>query len=777
MDKDELMSIKDENDYFIKTIIKKKYCHEGENGLDDIKERFRRTLKSTDFSNVDYFVDNVLFNTFIPGGSIIYGFGSNKNISMSNCYFIPIEEDSIDGIGKAISRNMKVFSWRGGVGNSFEILRPKGSKVNNAANSSTGSVSFMPLFSNATQTIGQNGRRGASIFSHAIWHPDIEDFIKSKAYPEEVFTRDILNNTLPKITGANISVKLTNDFMEKVETDEDWNLVFPDINDKNYSKWNGDLSEWKGSINTYKIVKSSSLLKLIAESSWKYAEPGVLFWDNVIDDTPMSVVDRLKPRGVNPCGEEILANYDSCNLGAMVLYKFVDNPYSKSSKFNLDMFKKHVRLAVEFMDIVLDLNKHPLEEQNEINKYGRKIGLGITGLADMLAMLSSVYGSDESINITRDILSRKALEEVKESIELAIKKGPCEALLDLKTRKRFANHKYFKRLSEIYKDELEVSLDNLIVNHGLRNISLSTIAPTGTISIVMGNCTSGIEPLFSFEYYRKSTLLDKQVRVIHPILFNYLLENNPSDLDLPKDQLMKKYNYIESHSLNYKKRIDMQSACQEFITDSISSTINLPKETTVEQIMDIYKYAYKKRLKGITIYRDGCDLSGILSQTENNTESDNKVIITKESIKNIEEARRYRVKWKNNIKTYITVTLRDSNPIEVFAKVPKEAGLEKGNFNPQAYLEKQGYWDALCRLISLDLRSGIPLEEIVKQLDRSSYAMYDLPAIIKRILSQFLPKKSKESNQYEICPECGEPSLTNQNGCEVCLNCGYSKCS
>ncbi|MGB9674613.1 MAG: adenosylcobalamin-dependent ribonucleoside-diphosphate reductase [Nanopusillaceae archaeon] len=508
-------TVKKENDMFIETIIRKKYCHDNENSLKDIKERFRKVLsKVKDFTDVDYFIDEMLFNTFIPGGSIIYGFGSEKNISMSNCYYIPILEDSIEGISKAMSENMKVFSWRGGVGNSFEILRPKGSPVNNAAKTSTGSVSFMPLFSNATQTIGQNGRRGASIFSHAIWHPDILDFIKSKAHPEEVFEKDLLNNTLPKITGANISVKLTDEFMKAVENDDDWNLVFPDLKDPNYSSWNGDIKEWKGSIKVYKTVKARDLMKLIAESAWNYAEPGVLYWDTVVNNTPMSVIPQLKPRGVNPCGEEILADYDSCNLGAMVLYKFVKNPYTPKASFDYERFKKDVQLAVEFMDIVLDMNKHPLKEQNEINMYGRKIGLGITGLADMLAMSNEIYGSDSSLNLVRDVLSRKAIYEVDKSISLAITKGMCPALTNSKLRTEFSKHKYFKNLENISKKAGIVSynIPDKIKTYGLRNISLSTIAPTGTISIVMGNCTSGIEPLFSFEYYRKSNLIDKKVR-------------------------------------------------------------------------------------------------------------------------------------------------------------------------------------------------------------------------------------------------------------------------
>ena len=781
MDTKEIESILKENNNFVESIIAKKYLQDDEHSLQDIKERFRRILKDkTDFSDVDYFVDEMLFNTFIPGGSILFGLGSNKKVSMSNCYYIPIEQDSIEGIGKAIAKNMKVFSWRGGVGNSFEILRPKDTKVDNASRTSSGSVSFMPLFSNATQTIGQNGRRGASIFTHAIWHPDVEDFIKSKSNPEEVFERDALNNTLPKITGANISVKLTKAFMEAVEKDADWDLVFPDVDDPEFKNWDGDLSVYKGKLNHYKTVKAKELMKQIAYSAWSFAEPGVSFWDTVIDHTPMSVIERLKPRGLNPCGEEILANYDSCNLGALVLHNFVKNPFTEDAYFDFTRFSRDVAVAVEFMDIILDLNKHPLEEQTEVNKYGRKIGLGITGLADMLAMLNVDYGNDESLAQVKNVMLRKALFETKASLELAKRKGACPALQDETNRLKFAKHKYFQNLFKQSKEDLNLEQD--MIKYGLRNISLSTIAPTGTISIVMDNCTSGIEPLFMFEYTRKSNLIDKDVRIIHPTLFNYLVKNKPEDLDLDKDQLLKKYHYVESHALDYKQRLKMQSICQEFTTDSISSTVNLPNSTTVDDIFELYIMAHKLNLKGVTVYRDGCNLGGILQSTEKTTDSEDEEVeipLVKEGIKDLEEARRYRVRWKNNIKTYITVTVRKDEdgirPLEIFTKVPKEAGLEKGNFNSTLFLERQGYWDSMCRLLSLDLRYNIPLEEIIKQLDGSAYAMYDLPSILRRILVKFLPT-DKKTTEYETCPECGEKTLIRQGGCYVCTSCGYSKC-
>jgi ribonucleoside-diphosphate reductase alpha chain len=789
MDQKDIDAITSEKEQMINSILKQKYCHNNENSIQDIKQRFSKTLEKNQFHSIfeketNTTIIDILFDTFIPGGSIIFGFGSNRNASLSNCYFVPIQEDSIEGIGKALTENMRVFSWRGGVGNSFEILRPKGTKVNNAANTSSGSVSFMPLFSTATQTIGQNGRRGASIFSHAIWHPDVIDFIKSKSHPEEVFERDTLNNTLPKITGANISVKITGNFMKAYEANAFWQLIFPDVEYENYtSEWKGDLSTYKGPIKTYNIIKAKDLMKQIATSAWTFAEPGVLFWDNILKNTPMAVFPQFVPNGVNPCGEQILPDYGSCNLGAMVLHNFVENPYTSKAKFNFEKFQRHVKLAVEFMDFVISVNKHPLARQNKIDQLGRKIGLGITGLGDCLAMLNLDYGSKESLDMIEKIMSTKAYFEIIASLELAKKLGPAPIFKkkNINNLKHdFAYHLYFQKVNEVARKFItsERNLSEEIETYGLRNVSLSTVAPTGTTSIIMNNCTSGIEPLFAFSYYRKSKLIDHEIRVIHPILFDYLVKNNPKDLDLSTEELVKKYHYVESHTLNYKQRIEVQSLCQRYVTDSISSTVNLPENTTVEQIEDLYVYAYHKGLKGITVYRDNCSLGGILN-TENKKE-EHKEKTQKLQLSSKEKSTRYQVKWKNTIKTYITVTENeDGIPVEVFTKVPKEAGLEKDTFNPALYLERQSYWDSLCRLTSLLLRYQIPLSDIIKQLDKSSYSMYDLPAILKRTLLDGVKEKgAKDQNPQKLtkCPQCGEKAYVNENGCGICYSCGYSKC-
>ena len=792
MDQKDIEVVTLEKEQMINSILKQKYCHGNENSISDIKQRFSKTLEKNQFQSIfeketGTTIIDILFDTFIPGGSIIFGFGSKRNASLSNCYFVPIREDSIEGIGQALTENMRVFSWRGGVGNSFEILRPKGTKVNNAANTSSGSVSFMPLFSTATQTIGQNGRRGASIFSHAIWHPDVIDFIKSKSHPEEVFERDTLNNTLPKITGANISVKVTDEFMNAYKNNLDWNLVFPDVEYENYtSEWKGDLTTYRGPIKQYNTVKAKDLMKQIGTSAWTFAEPGVLFWDTILKSTPMAVFPEFVPYGVNPCGEQILPNYGSCNLGAMVLHNFVDNPFTPKATFNFEKFQKHVKLAVEFMDFVITINKHPLDRQNKIDQLGRKIGLGITGLGDCLAMLNLDYGSKEALAMTEKIMVTKAYTETMASVELAKQLGPAPIFKKKNSkelRQKFANHTYFQRLQSvltILDIELAYDLSMQIQTYGLRNVGLSTIAPTGTTSIIMNNCTSGIEPLFAFAYYRKSKLIDHEVRVIHPVLFDYLVKHNPKDLDLPQEELVKKYHYVESHKLDYKQRIEMQSVCQKYVTDSISSTVNLPENTTIEDIENLYVLAYEKGLKGVTVYRDNCSLGGILN-TESKKEETKEEKTQKLQLSSKEKSTRYQVKWKNTIKTYITVTENENGiPVEVFTKVPKEAGLEKDTFNPALYLERQSYWDSLCRLTSLLLRYQIPLTDIIKQLDKSSYSMYDLPAILKRTLLDGVKEKgTKNLNPQKLtkCPQCGEKAYVNENGCGVCYSCGYSKCS
>ena len=800
----DLSSLVEENEKFCKEIEQKKYYQEGEKDWFDLVKRF--------YVLEDGFLTWLLENKyFLFGGSILANFNTkNKNCSLSNCYFIPVENDSIEAIGNTLTKNMRTFSWRGGVGNSLEVLRPKNEITNNASDRSTGSVSFMPLFSVATQTIGQEGRRGASILTHAIWHPDILDFINSKAFPEKVFAKDNLKDGyIPDISAANISVKLTDAFMSAEAEDKEWEFVFPDIqaNKDFYNReWDGDLQKWiekGGKIKSYGKIKARELLGNIAQACWEYAEPGVLFWDTAIKHTPMSVFPELRPMGVNPCGEEILAKYDACHLAAHVLYKYVENPWQPNAKFDFSLFRQAIRASVRAMDKLIDKNTHPLKEQEAVAKLGRKLGIGITGLADCLAMLGIKYDSEEAVVMAGKILCFKAFGELVETIELSKEKGACPVFRNAapQTKEQYAEHPFFKRVILDYCNFFDNSADPQhvyelfvadIKKYGVRNVATSTIAPTGTLSIIAGNCTSGIEPLFALSYKRRSRLADKDVEIIHPPLLKYLVQNGYVDCDLPEKEILEKFNYVQAHDVGYRQRILMQSICQRYTTDSISSTINLPENTTVEEIKEILLTAWKANLKGLTIYRNNCRLKGILlkeDKKENvvSVEKGKKELPTKIELSDEEMCIRYRVKWKNGSDVYLQITIdKQGCPLEVFARVPKQAGETKYGYNKTIVDEYQSLWDAVCRQVSIGLRYRIPLQEIVHQLERSANSMFDISAIIAKKLKQ-CAEKYKVNNgllindeqvdkQNGVCVHCGGNNVVRENGCLVCMDCGFSKC-
>ncbi len=803
---EKFLKIKQENDNFISEILRKKYLSDDESDWFDLVGRFRKSLepmskvyhylKSLD---VESFIDSMKNKRFIPGGSILHGFGTSKykNVSFSNCYYIPIENDSIEAIGDALTKTMRTFSYRGGVGISIEVLRPKNDEVSNSSKFSSGSVSFMPLFSNATQIIGQNGRRAALIISHHIDHPDVLDFIRSKAYPEMVFNNkdNQFNDTSVNISGANISVKLTNKFMQAYKSNESFEFRYPDIQDDKslYDRtWTGDFNNWSGLWKSYETMNAKDIMKVISECAWDYGEPGVLFWDNIIQQTPMAVFPSLVPRGVNPCGEQILQNYGNCLLSSLFLYKYVKNPFSENAEFDFYTFISDVRNAVIFMNYMIDLNNHPIDKQNETDELSRKIGLGISGLGDCLAMMNMRYGSSDSIKFIEKVMAVKAYAETYQSIELAqvYKKIAPVFLSNKASSELFFHHDYFKNIDNQFKslkDEIfpepnyKSIYDLLDGKYEMANVALSTVAPNGTISIMANNCTSGIEPLYMFKYKRRSKLFDEEITVVHPPLFDYLMKNNKLDEleNMSTKDLLNKYNYVESKDVDYHSRIKVQAVMQKYVTDSISSTINLPVTATKEDIENIYYEAWKSGLKGVTVFRDSCRLKGILQSSESKEELNSNIsYIEKAELDDLEKGNRHRILWKSKIKTYVTVTTSsDNNPKEIFAKVPKEAGIDINNlFDKDQYLERQSYWDAICRLISLSLRFNIPLSEITKQMDRSSYSMFDLPAIIKRILLTYDKDKTEIELKGVICPSCKQETLVKVNGCDHCNNCGFSTC-
>ncbi|HZJ98920.1 MAG TPA: adenosylcobalamin-dependent ribonucleoside-diphosphate reductase [Tissierellaceae bacterium] len=511
---------------------------------------------------------------FMPAGRILAGRGLDKlgrKITLSNCYVLPKVEDNIESIFDTAKYLARTYSYGGGCGLTLSKLRPRGARVNNAANTTTGAVSFMDLYSLVTGLIGMRGRRGALMLNLDVNHPDIEDFINVK-------------NDLDKVTYANISVNINDDFMEAVENDEEYQLYF---------KVEATGEEIR------KIVKAKDLFRILAKNNWNMAEPGLLYQDKINTWHLMSEDEDFEFAGVNPCAEETLPAFGSCNLASINLSRFVKNPFTKYALFEFEKFSETVRNGVIYLNEVLDENMklHPLEQQREMSKKLRQIGLGIMGAADMFIQLGVRYGSTESLSLIHQIGRTMINEALRQSALLAKEDG---------TFPSYCGETILK--SPFLLSNADDDVLDLVKEHGLRNSQLLTIPPTGSISTLVG-CSNGLEPIFQVSYTRKSESLfdeDTYYKVFTPIVKQYMDRNGINrEEDLP--------DYIVTTSnLDYRERIEVQATWQQYIDASISSTVNVANEFTVDQVEDLYMYAWRMGLKGVTIYRDGCARSGIL---------------------------------------------------------------------------------------------------------------------------------------------------------------------
>lgn len=517
----------------------------------------------------------------MPAGRILAGRGLDKlgrKITLSNCYVMPKVEDNIENIFDTAKYLARTYSYGGGCGLTLSNLRPKGAKVNNAANTTTGAVSFMDLYSLVTGLIGMRGRRGALMLNLDCDHPDIEDFINVK-------------NDLDKVNYANISVNIDDKFMEAVKNDEEYELYF-------------EVEATGEKIS--KMVRAKELFRTLAKNNWNMAEPGLLYKDKIDSWHLMSEDENFEYAGVNPCAEEPLPAFGSCNLSSINLSKFVKYPFTKYARFEFEKFGELVRDGVVYLNEILDENMtlHPLEQQREMSRRLRQIGLGVMGVADAFIKLGVKYGSEESINLIHQIGRTMINEALRQSALLAKEDGPfpdynAEAVLK----------------SPFLQANADEDVLELIEEYGLRNSQLLTIAPTGSISTLIG-CSNGVEPIFQVSYTRKSESLhheDTYYKVFTPIVKDYMDVNNiSSEEELPEF-------FITTSNLDYRERIDVQAAWQQYIDASISSTVNVPNEFTVDEVEDLYIYAWEKGIKGVTIYRDGCARSGILiSETTEN---------------------------------------------------------------------------------------------------------------------------------------------------------------
>lgn len=694
---------------------------------------------------------------FLFGGRILANRGlenKGRKISLSNCYVIEPPEDNIESIFDCAKKLARTYSYGGGCGVDISKLSPRGAKVNNAAKETTGSVSFMDLYSMVTGLIGQAGRRGALMLSLSCEHPDLEEFIGIKS-------------DLDRVTKANISIRITDKFMAAVKNRTPFTLSFTRLE--------------TGETIT-KEIDAYEMFHKMCEMNWDYAEPGMLFWDRINNWNLLSCDDEFEYAGTNPCAEEPLPAGGSCLLGSINLAEFACD-----TGFDFESFKHCVKSSVIALNEVLDegLPLHPLKEQRESVYDWRQIGLGIFGLADLLIKLGIKYGSPEAIDLCDMIGHTMADMAIKTSAVLAKEYGV------------YPKYKPEVEQSAFYSKNALGKTKELVESFGLRNSQLLTIAPTGSLSTMLG-VSGGIEPIFANYYTRKTESLkghDEYYKVYTPIVKEYMDKHGLKD-----DSELPDY-FVTAQTLDYKNRIYMQSIWQSHIDASISSTVNVPNNFTVEQVEDLYMTAWEAGLKGVTIFRDGCKRAGILTIKENAED-------TVEKPHNLE--RGMIIKADDNCigKKRTLRTGCGTLHCEAFFD-PDNGQLLETYFSKGSSGGCNNFMIGLSRMISLAARGGIDVYSIVDQLKSSgtcpSYAVRtatkhdtskgsSCPVAIGNALLEMYEEmmdevsfSDVEEKELEVitpkivpvskakCPQCGG-ELVFEGGCNTCKNCGWSKC-
>lgn len=702
----------------------------------------------------------ILEKKFLFGGRILSNRGLDKKgikTTLSNCYVIEPPEDNIESIFDCAKKLARTYSYGGGCGVDISKLAPRGAKVRNTAKETSGSVSFMDLYSLVTGLIGQNGRRGALMISLACDHPDIEEFIEIKS-------------DLERVTKANISIRITDKFMYAVENNEDFVLSF---------------TREETDDTVTKTINARKLFHKICEMNWDYAEPGMLFWDKIEGWNLLSNDENFHYAGTNPCAEEPLPAGGSCLLGSLNLAEFVTD----CRHFAFEDFRASVDIAVRALNEVLDegVALHPLQEQRDSVRDWRQIGLGIFGLADMLIKMDIKYGSKESISLCDKIGFAMADQAIYTSSIIAQRDGVYP--------------KYNSgavESSEYLKTNTTDDTYNRVRMFGLRNSQLLTIAPTGSLSSMLG-VSGGIEPIFANYYTRKTESLhghDEYYKVYTPIVEKYMKSHGIKD-----DTMLPDF-FVTAQDLDYKNRIQMQAVWQNHIDASISSTVNVPNSFTVDETEDLYMSAWKSGLKGVTIFRDGCKRTGILTTSDNSTNNNEnetghelqrgEIIATDDSMIGLKR------KLMTGCGSLHCQAFFDPNNGEL-----REIYLSKGSTGGC-----NNFMIGLSRMISAAARAGVSIDDIVDQLMSTgacpSYAKrgkskgsccpmaigYALKDMHKQF-NEYFTKKSNVSGAPEIvsnetennhvvknkilCPQCGE-ELVFEGGCNSCKACGWSKC-
>jgi len=745
------------------------------------------------------------FNYVIPQGSVMSGLGNPYLMaSLSNCVVMPEIHDSYGGILRTDQQLVQLFKRRCGVGVDLSELRPSGTNVSNAAETTSGAITFMDRFSNTTREVAQNGRRGALMLTMDIAHPDVEEFITSK-------------QNLSKITGANISVRLSDDFMNAVKNDSEYTHQWP-IESNNPS--------------ITKTISAKGLWNTIIQCAWNTAEPGLIFWDRQHAYSTSSLYPGFKNVSTNPCSEIAMQGGDSCRLIALNLYGFVKNPFTDKALFDFDTFYKVTYETQRMMDDLVDLELEAIKkilnkvkndpEPDDVKaeeittwellyqtgKNGRRTGLGFTALGDTLAALGYSFDSNESIAIIDKLMKEKCRAEFDSSIDLSIERGSFEGFDPAIEKKSEFVQMLEKELPELYQR---------MMRYGRRNISISTVAPTGSLSI-LAQTSSGIEPVFMMSYIRrrkitseeKDTKIDfvddmgdkwSEFGVYHGKLKEWMRISGKSDITKSP------YAGSTAPEINWKKRVEIQAVVQKYVTHSISSTINLPENVSVERVGEIYMDSWASGLKGITVYREG-SRSGVLISSKENKEDHWRFVETTPP-KRPKKLDADILRFQNNNEKWIAVVgLINGRPYEIFTGKAEdsfylpnwvETGLiiknktsdGKSRYDFQ-YCDKEQYrvtieglsrcfdkesWN-YAKLISGVLRHGMPLPYVVglvTNLDLHHDNINTWKNGVARALKRYIIDGTKAADR--CCPECGDQNgLIYEEGCLKCKSCGHSKC-
>ncbi len=722
------------NDEVAYSVFRAKYAKDDK----ESPAEFCRRVASICDESIRYKVEDMLATgTFFFGGRTMYLAGRKQEVNAagSNCYVVPIEDDTIEAIYEANKHMARIFSKGGGVGTDISILRPRNAKVNNAAKSSTGAVSFLDLFNETGNVISQHGRRGATMVSIDCSHPDIEELLDTKMKGD-------------RLQSMNVSIKFTDEFMTAVDCDKPYTLKF-DV------KSTGEHIE--------KTIKAREFFKKFCECQWNWGDPGALFIDRFNEYNLLSGYDNFHILTTNPCAELPLGAWGSCNLGSINLAKFVDR---YDGEFCWDEFSDTVHVAVRALNDALDYSydKQPYEENRKYIRDWRPIGLGVFGYADMLVELGLKYGSEEALQFTDKLFHCLVSEAVRESALL------CQDYFNT-----FGEYDYDKTAKSEFFQSLDDETKDFVKEFGLLNGQIISVAPTGSISLLAGRYTGGCEPIYKLYYERTTHKLEDEGKTFRVFSHSIedLLERNELPLDTSAEDIKKMFPYvIESHEVEPIHRVLTQATMQKYVDNSISSTVNLPESATPDDIFAIYDAAWQAGCKGITVFRDNCARGNILGLSK----KEEKPTILHDSIKPERRGdigtltgKTYTQVMGDGTKLYITVNWKDDKLFEIFV-------------NSERHKDEV---DGITRLISLSMRCGVSIDAIIKQLFKlnadsvgfavgmtlnDAYTLDTHEPIIQEVEVDDKPTEME-------CPECHSKNVKLSGHCWQCDSCGASGCA